>query len=161
MVALLQLLAIVLLPALPLAGCRSASAPPQQQRAVSNVSWAGFLPRHDMVWAWSGTDNRTWPASFGTAAWCGNGLHGVSPLVDHSTGLLRLEVARTDVWSCGYAPRLPIGYLELRAAGAMVSGTMRQSLANGTVTGTLGMYSNRPPFSRCTPGVPVLVLLCC
>jgi hypothetical protein len=90
-----------------------------------------------MVWSWTAEDNRTWPSSFGTAAWCGNGLHGLSPLVDRATASLRFEVARTDVWSCGYAPRLPIGFLRLWTAGAMISGRMRQSLANGTVTGTV------------------------
>ena len=123
--------------AVPAAPVTAAPPAPITASATANVSWPEFLRRHDMVWAWEGGDNRTWPASWQTAAWCGNGVHGLSPLVDHATAGLRFEVARTDVWSCGYAPRLPIGFLRLRTAGAMLRGAMRQSLSNGTVSGTL------------------------
>ena len=65
--------------------------------ASADVDMGRFLPRHDMVWEWNAA-RESWPRSWQTAAWCGNGLHGISPLVDNATAHLRFEVARTDVW---------------------------------------------------------------
>ena len=69
---------------------------PSCQPPLPPVSWSEFLPRHDMVWSWTAEDNRTWPSSFGTAAWCGNGLHGLSPLVDHDETLEEQGPYETD-----------------------------------------------------------------
>ena len=50
--------------------------------------------------------------------------------------VVRMEVGRADVYSCGYDPRLPIGYLLLETAGVATGGEMTQELYTGTVTDT-------------------------
>ena len=104
--------------------------------ATSAVVWHDFLSQHDLVWSWDAR-NETWPSSWETAAWLGNGLHGLSPMVDPLLGQMRFEIARTDVYSCGYDPRLPIGFLLLQTAGTMLNGTMTQRLYDGSVDGVL------------------------
>ena len=119
----LQLLAVACLTSCPVLAVARASP----SVAFTDVQWESFLSRHDMRWSWS-RDPRTWPSSWETAAWLGNGLHGLSPFVEAATGTLRFELGRADVYSCGFDPRLPIGFLRLRTAGAMLGGNMTQSL---------------------------------
>ena len=105
--------------------------------AALEVDWGAFLARHDMDWSWNASAT-TWPWSWQTGAWLGNGLHGISVQLDrYDGGALRLEVGRTDVWSCGYAPRLPIAHVKVALAGAVVNGGMVQSLHQGTVIGSV------------------------
>jgi hypothetical protein len=97
---LLLLLQLLLLIPAATAAAATISSPPQQlphRAASADVSWPAFLRRHDMVWSWSAANNSTWPAAWQTAAWCGNGLHGLSPLLDRASGRMRFEVARTDI----------------------------------------------------------------
>jgi len=111
-----------------------------------------------MVWKWSSA-RKTWPASWQTAAWCGNGLHGLSPLVDNATGHLRFDVARADVWSCGYAPRLPIAYIDVATVGNVTGGSMRQSLHDAVVEGELTTTAGAIAFRAFTSATsPVSVL---
>ena len=98
------------------AGTRRAAVHSSAGFATSAVEWPAFLLRHDLSWEWS-ADPASWPSSWASAAWLGNGLHGISPMIDPWTGNLRFEIGRADVYSCGYDPRLPIGYLSLRTAG--------------------------------------------
>ena len=45
-----------------------------------DVEWPAFLARHDMVWRWNASE-ASWPSSFETAGWTGNGVYGLAPLV--------------------------------------------------------------------------------
>ena len=53
----------------------------------------------------------TWPSVYQLAAWTGNGLYGVTAMVDQGGQSLRFDVARTDVYNCGAMPRMSIGSL--------------------------------------------------
>ena len=120
------------------------------------TDWPAFLRRHDMMWRFNESKS-TWPSTFETAAWTGNGVYGLSPMfVD---GSLRFEIGRTDVWSCGYAPRLPIGHLRLTPRGEIVQGTMNQSLyeaaVRGSITTSAGVITFRV-YSAATAPLSVL-----
>jgi hypothetical protein len=112
-------------------------AAPSLSLATLELDWTTFLAQHDMTWRW-GKDNASWPWSWQTGAWLGNGLHGIAVQLDQAdAGSLRFEVARTDVWSCGYAPRLPVAHLRVGFAGTVLGGQMRQSLVQAVVTGSV------------------------
>jgi hypothetical protein len=121
------------------------------------VDWPTFLRRHDMLWRWNSSE-ATWPSSFETAAWTGNGVYGLAPLVD-GPNVLRFEIARSDVWQCGNDPRLPIGYLRLTLAGAMREGEMNQSLASGAVTGRVTTSAGALSWKVYTPATARLSVL--
>ena len=126
--------------------------------AQSSVHWGPFLSQHDLVWTWS-SDPASWPSSWETAAWVGNGLHGLSPMVDPASGGLRFEVARADVYSCGYDPRLPIGYLLLTTVGTVLSGNMTQALYTAEVSGVVATTAGEVRFSAFTAATqPVSVV---
>eukprot|EP01045_Picozoa_sp_COSAG04_P003533 COSAG04_NODE_145_length_22925_cov_10.043459_3_plen_491_part_00 len=101
-----------------------------------DVDWAAYLERHDLTWAWDERDS-TWPSVYQLAAFTGNGLYGVTAMVDHGGRSLRFDVARTDVYDCGRMPRMSIGSARLGFSGTIVSGTMRQSLHRGILSGSL------------------------
>jgi hypothetical protein len=102
----------------------------------ADVDWLRFLERHDLTWRWNSSE-ATWPSVYQLAAFTGNGLYGVTAMVDSGGQSLRFDVARTDVYDCGLMPRMSIGSARIGFSGAIVNGTMRQSLHRGTLSGTL------------------------
>jgi hypothetical protein len=68
-------------------------------------------------------------------------------MIDPDTGLLRLEIGRADVYTCGYDPRLPIGYLVLNTSGRLVNGHMVQRLHSATVEGAIRTTAGTCDFS--------------
>jgi hypothetical protein len=74
--------------------------------------------RHDLKWSW-GANETTWPSVYQLAAYTGNGLYGVTAMVDAGGASLRFDVARTDVYDCGLLPRMSIGSARLGFAGSI------------------------------------------
>lgn len=90
------------------------------------VDWPAFMARQDLVW-------ERLPSRWNEGAFVGNGLLGA--MIWRDGNELRLEVGRTDINQNNY--RLPIGQLKLRLQGQIQGGTVRLSLWNAEVQGTL------------------------
>lgn len=139
-----------LAPASPASGAAAADADAAPRWPASGVDWRAFLQRHDLVWRWRAHDS-TWPSVYQLAAWTGNGLFGVTAMVDSGGHALRFDVARTDVYNCGTMPRMSIGSVRLGFAGVVVSGTMRQVLHRGVLNGTLATSLGAVSFVAYAP----------
>jgi alpha-L-fucosidase 2 len=112
--------------ALAVASSTFFATPPTPAPPRTTVDWPAFLGRHDMVW------NRL-PSGWGEAAFVGNGRLGAT--IDRADGVLGWTINRTDV--VHDASRYPIGRVLLKTAGTVTGGTMRLSLWNAEVTGTV------------------------
>ena len=132
-----------------------------------DVDWAEFLRKHDMVWAFKGTDGpEKFPRRYHEFPFIGNGVLGAGLAVEKQGGgggvVIKLHIGRSDVWdrrkgssklSFGNdfqmdRPRLILGHFELklpRMGGGAVErldrGRMRLVLHDATVTASLEFAS--------------------
>jgi hypothetical protein len=116
----------------------------------TDVDWAVFLARHDLVW------DRL-PTGWGESAFIGNGRLGAT--IDARDSALGWTINRTDV--VHDQSRFPIGRVVLKTAGTLTGGTARLALwdaeASGTVTTDRGDIRWRS-FTATDPSVIVIVL---
>ena len=110
-----------------------------------------YLATSDLLWSWNATGGGDLdplaPVAWFQAAYLGNGLVGCSvtavPGPDNGTNALRVDVGRTDVWSC--SNRQPLGYLTLAPAkpsAAFAAVTMRLHLVNATLAVRVGFQDS-------------------
>ena len=97
-------------------------------------------PRHDLKWSW-GANETTWPSVYQLAAYTGNGLYGVTAMVDAGGASLRFDGARTDVYDGGLLPRMSSGSARLGFAGS-IPGMLTQGGQGGPLA--LGVIPQHP-----------------
>jgi hypothetical protein len=116
----------------------------------TNVGWAAFLARQDLVW------DRL-PTGWGESAFIGNGRLGAT--IDARDSVFGWTINRTDV--VHDQSRFPIGRVVLKTAGTLTGGTARLALwdaeASGTVATDRGDIRWRS-FTATDPSVIVIVL---
>ncbi|MDR1816842.1 MAG: hypothetical protein LBR07_01370 [Puniceicoccales bacterium] len=119
--------------------------------ATPAVNWEQFLSRSDPVWT-------ALPRKFDHGAFLGNGLLGTTIFVEGKRAL-RFEIGRSDVTDHRRDNgRLPIGGLLLRTAGDITGGSLRTSLFNAEVTGTITTTAGEIRFRAFTHADEIALL---
>jgi len=124
----------------------------------TTIDWRSFLARHDMVWT-------KLPSNWREAPWTGNGMLGSMSWVESDA--LRMQVFRGDVQAhrpvtqgfSGFTrARLQIGSFYLKPQAKPVNCTLRLSLYDAEVAGTVAMDKGKLKIRQFTHSEDMVIV---